>query len=705
MLELYNFDNKWYYTCYRYDQYSRLKFTDRFWRPQSVIASGDNLSPLWNVFSTFNTFNNYGAVIRVSDTTGHTWWKIDDRAFDAKGHLLQYTLGNDTITAKSYDSDTGNLTAITCRNVASGAADIQNDLYNLDRLGNLKSRRHLKQINLQETFTYDGLNRLTSSTVANSSNGTVSVAYNAIGNILSKTGVGSYSYGQNGAKPHAVTSVSGGSGSTPTSYTYDDNGNMLGRQVGGSNTLTTVWTSFNMPKSMYSGQNGSRFTYDINNNRIRQIIETDDGLNKTVKKKLYIAGMEQDEEVSNPEEFSETLWNWAHKETRIFINTPSGTVGIHVQTPGTMPAAPDSVARKYFHADHLGSITAVSGELGAGGIAPLLAEYSFDAWGARRDATTWSPIVNPQSSIGNAAADRGFTGHEMLDHLSGLIHMNGRIYDANLGRFLSADPTLQFPGDMQNYNRYSYVHNNPLRYIDPSGYGFFSSIGNFFKKYWKVIVVVVIVVVVTVLTAGALTTPLIGSLGTTWGPVAAWAIGGAVGGFVGGFGGTLLNGGDMSHALSAGLEGALWGGLAGATGAYIQGLQWGKICTALAQGATGSAISFAQGGSVESGFLAGFAGGLAGGAFKSLPGKVFAGAIVGGCASAIGGGKFESGAVTGAFTSLAWSVLGNAETRQKIWGGIKDAAGAAYEFLRDTLVGTPAELATMDWRLWAWVVS
>jgi RHS repeat-associated protein len=64
---------------------------------------------------------------------------------------------------------------------------------------------------------------------------------------------------------------------------------------------------------------------------------------------------------------------------------------------------------------------------------------------------------------------RGFTIHEMLDDLS-LVHMNGRIYDPLLGRFLSADVVVQAPGNLQAYNRYSYVWNNPLTRIDPSGF-------------------------------------------------------------------------------------------------------------------------------------------------------------------------------------------------------------------------------------------
>lgn len=48
--------------------------------------------------------------------------------------------------------------------------------------------------------------------------------------------------------------------------------------------------------------------------------------------------------------------------------------------------------------------------------------------------------------------------------------MNGRIYDPLLGRMLSADIVVQAPGDLQSYNRYSYVRNNPLTKVDPSGW-------------------------------------------------------------------------------------------------------------------------------------------------------------------------------------------------------------------------------------------
>jgi len=83
----------------------------------------------------------------------------------------------------------------------------------------------------------------------------------------------------------------------------------------------------------------------------------------------------------------------------------------------------------------------------------------------RRNPTNWT-----YTSVPTATNTRhGFTGHEHLDKFA-LINMNGRVYDPVIGRFLSPDPVLQDPANAQNYNKYSYVLNNPLKYTDPSGY-------------------------------------------------------------------------------------------------------------------------------------------------------------------------------------------------------------------------------------------
>lgn len=63
---------------------------------------------------------------------------------------------------------------------------------------------------------------------------------------------------------------------------------------------------------------------------------------------------------------------------------------------------------------------------------------------------------------------RGFTMHEHLDQFS-LINANARLYDPYLAQFLSPDPLIQDPTNRQNFNRFSYCLNNPLKYTDPTG--------------------------------------------------------------------------------------------------------------------------------------------------------------------------------------------------------------------------------------------
>src|SRR5262249_38405625 len=105
----------------------------------------------------------------------------------------------------------------------------------------------------------------------------------------------------------------------------------------------------------------------------------------------------------------------------------------------------------------------------------LIERYSYDSWGKRRDAASWVAAAPASFPIDPTLSDRGYTGHEHIDHL-GLINMNGRVYDPEIGRFLSADPTVQFPESTQGFNRYAYPGNNPLSYTDPSGFGFFREV-------------------------------------------------------------------------------------------------------------------------------------------------------------------------------------------------------------------------------------
>jgi RHS repeat-associated protein len=127
---------------------------------------------------------------------------------------------------------------------------------------------------------------------------------------------------------------------------------------------------------------------------------------------------------------------------------------------------------EYAHRDHLGSIEVVTDDNGN-----VLDNLAFESFGSRK-TKDWT--ANISSTELNALLDldwdhtrkaRGFTDHEHLDR-TGFIHMNGRVYDPVLGRFLSPDPIVQLPAFSQSWNRYSYVSNAPTSLTDPSGYVF-----------------------------------------------------------------------------------------------------------------------------------------------------------------------------------------------------------------------------------------
>ncbi len=114
----------------------------------------------------------------------------------------------------------------------------------------------------------------------------------------------------------------------------------------------------------------------------------------------------------------------------------------------------------YVHSDHLGSASVLSN---AGGAVVPGSEARYLPFGDWRT----QPTSNP------ALTDMGFTGHKHNNSGSndlGLIYMNARYYVPGIGRFASADTIVPDPANPQSFNRCSYVYNNPVRLVDPSGH-------------------------------------------------------------------------------------------------------------------------------------------------------------------------------------------------------------------------------------------
>jgi len=351
----------------------------------------------------------------------------------AFGQPVNETFGNGVTSWTGYRATDGMLEK---RQVSNATTYLENLKLGLDPFGNVR-RRELCSDAAQnstvraEDYGLDLLDRLTSVKLNNTTS--LTVGYDPQGNITNKSDVGSYSYSMIGAGPHAVTTAGG------TTYGYDANGNLTKR----NGVTENSWASFDQPLTIVRNGTTSTFSYGPDRQRIQQVTgvtgSTAEDQNQTITC-YFGGGMEHVIQ--------------GHTITcRYAVFTPGGRVAeISVDSTGMRTT-------NYFASDHLGSVEAVTDEQGN-----VLEQLSYNAWGQRRNAD-WTAGTPARSTNVN----RGFTDHEMLDSV-GLVHMNGRVYDPVLARFLRSDPLVSDPMSAQTYNGYSYVGNNPTSATDPSGY-------------------------------------------------------------------------------------------------------------------------------------------------------------------------------------------------------------------------------------------
>ncbi len=200
--------------------------------------------------------------------------------------------------------------------------------------------------------------------------------------------------------------------------------------------------------------------------------------------------------------------------------------------------------------------------------------------------------------------------------------MNGRIYDPTLGRFLQADPFIQAPKNSQNYNRYSYVLNNPMSYTDPSGY-FFASLFKGVRNFWQATVGSALRAIAKVPILNA----ALGFLACSTGPL-----------------GCAIFSAASTYAVTGSLKSAV-------IGAFTAGIGGGQGF--LTAGLIGGLASRAQGGNFGYGFWSAGIGALVGGKIKTGNAymNVVVSAVIGGTVSKLTGGKFANGAQTWAFSA------------------------------------------------------
>ena len=379
-----------------------------------------------------SSYTDYGQLREISNqTSGALYWRAEGA--DSWGQVTSETFGNGIVGSHQSMDSSGQSRRLRWTLAGSVVAELT---YSYDTLGNLKSQ---SRGGITESFSYDARQRLVGSSL--SSGGSTAFGYDAAGNLLKKTdfstsAANAYSYGAagSGCGPHAVTSVQLNTGNS-VSYTCDANGNVIG-----GSTLTSVFDAENRARSLL--RNPSSY------------------------------GGAGEEPITQPMDFSYDSKGSRYAETSGNTVTHYGPAGYEKLTQGRIrhrhelgPVVVNRTPRQLDYVvfklrDRLGSPVVLTD-----GNGEALDKVQFDAFGRARKPNF---VANPQGAANLLETNRGFTGHTQADAVW-LVHMNGRVYDQNLGRFLSVDPQIQ-GSDSQSLNPYSYLRNNPLSGTDPTGY-------------------------------------------------------------------------------------------------------------------------------------------------------------------------------------------------------------------------------------------
>ncbi|HAK59559.1 MAG TPA: hypothetical protein DCO77_04140 [Nitrospiraceae bacterium] len=187
-----------------------------------------------------------------------------------------------------------------------------------------------------------------------------------------------------------------------------------------SDSIRTITYDYdNKPDTVTLGGSTTRFVYDGNGARIKKITPTDTT--------LYVG----------------KLYECKASACSKYIFAGGKRIALKASVTDIL----------YYHQDHLGSSRIVT-----------------DATGEVKEEVFYDPFGATRADVGTVSVNHKYTSQE-FDAETGLYFYNARYYDPVLGRFISPDTIVPRFADPQSLNRYSYVNNNPLNYIDPSGHG------------------------------------------------------------------------------------------------------------------------------------------------------------------------------------------------------------------------------------------
>ena len=405
-------------------------------------------------------YDNAGNLRRIRATSGtgpSNELFYDAQEFDELRQPTRVACGNGVTNHLTYYPGSKRLQSIRAQK--AGQADYLNLTYTYDAANNVTSitdgvgAHAALASGTRANIQYDELNRLVSyQRPTGPGLQTFGFSYDAIGNMLSNAdaGPGNYTYPTSGhisIRPHAVTQSPLGS------YIYDDGGRMTTRGPSGAVQLLE-YSARNLLTRVTAPQTGSvvDFGYDHDGERLWK--ESASGTTVWIGPHFEVRD-------------SRSLCHVIADGKRICTFEP---IEPQRELPGQLtsqagaPPAPDQVF-DYYHQDQLASSSVVTNRDGS-----LAQEYQYSAYGSELHLANGAeyPLYNR------------FTD-QYWDEEVGLYYYGARYYDPALGRFIQADTLTPDVYNPQGLNRYTYVLNNPFRYVDPTGQSWWDSVKNAVK--------------------------------------------------------------------------------------------------------------------------------------------------------------------------------------------------------------------------------
>lgn len=598
----------------QYDQYYRIKgkieqtpeFTytssttfDSFGRADEVTIKTVIANPSYTSSSTLkNIYDANGILVQQNDVTnGNMIWLVSD--IDAKGRTTLMEYGNGYQLSNTYNTNTYGLEKISHNRNGVNILDIG---YDFDMNKGVLNKRHNFTFNKEEKFTYDALNRLLSETVNNVL--TNEYTYDKRGRITSNTELGKYNYNNTDYKLQSID--------------FNANGQNVNTQRG---FAQITYNAFKSPlQIILAGKENLSYDYNILKTRYSSVSSV------SGEAKYYSS------------DFAVEIKKKGTATEIVTYLTGDPYSANYIKKEILQNSTLSSKDNYYLHRDNIGSIVAITKTDGS-----VVEKRFFDAWGNLKVLVNASGqiITNATQLINyNFLIDRGYTGHEHL-WKAGLIHMNARIYDPVLRKFLSPDNLVQDPFNTQSYDRFSYVFNNPLLYVDIDG-----------NEGISLVVAVVIAIAVSVAThivmnaiAGVPVWYGLGKAATTGAVMGAisFGIGSAVSSAATTFIGKAALQAGM-HAISGGIMSELSGGN------FISGFAAGAISSIIASGIQALGTNFSGNGALQDANRNYLSYNKFGTTYMKAA-MVVAGGFSGGISSSIAGGKFIDGFKQGLITS------------------------------------------------------